>query len=33
MNIEDLDGHRLRIGGDGGNENRSYDDEKEDQAV
>ena len=23
MNVEDLDGHRLRIGGDGGGENRT----------
>ena len=27
MNVEDLDGHRLRVGGDGGGENRS--DERE----
>ncbi len=33
MNIEDLDGHRLRIGGDGGGENRTDGDEKEDEAV
>jgi hypothetical protein len=26
-------GHRLRIGGDGGSENRTYDDEKDDEAV
>jgi hypothetical protein len=25
MNVEDLDGHRLRVGGDGGGENRSDD--------
>jgi uncharacterized glyoxalase superfamily protein PhnB len=23
MNVEDLDGHRLRVGGDGGGENRT----------
>jgi uncharacterized glyoxalase superfamily protein PhnB len=25
MNVEDLDGHRLRMGGDGGGENRTDD--------
>jgi hypothetical protein len=29
MNVEDLDGHRLRLGGDGGGENRSEDHETE----
>jgi catechol 2,3-dioxygenase-like lactoylglutathione lyase family enzyme len=33
MNIEDLDGHRLRIGGDGGGENRTYEDETENEAA
>jgi uncharacterized glyoxalase superfamily protein PhnB len=33
MNVEDLDGHRFRLGTDGGTENRTYDYEKEDEAI
>ena len=33
MNVEDLDGHRFRLGTDGGTENRTYNYEKEDEAV
>jgi uncharacterized glyoxalase superfamily protein PhnB len=33
MNVEDLDGHHFRLGTDGGTENRTYDYEKEDEAV
>jgi uncharacterized glyoxalase superfamily protein PhnB len=33
MNVEDLDGHRFRLGTDGGTENRTYNYEKEGEAV
>jgi hypothetical protein len=33
MNVEDLDGHRFRLGTDGGSENRTYNYEKEDETV
>ena len=33
MNVEDLDGHRLRLGTDGGTENRTYNYEKENDAI
>jgi ankyrin repeat protein len=33
MNVEDLDGHRFRLGTDGGTENRTYNYEKENEAV
>jgi ankyrin repeat protein len=33
MNVEDLDGHRFRLGTDGGTENRTYNYDKESEAV